>query len=456
MKYVPNCLERRPSMSDTMILSESKSYSLDCYNTKLNNNVIVVGTSGAGKTTGIVIPNLMQATGSYIVTDPKGNLYKKVGPYLKSKGYKVLSMDLTNPYDNVRYNFMDYIREEHDVIKLANMLMSSEGREAAHGHNAYFYLTAELIFASALAALKGYITDFPEDEEMLTIQTLFNYCQTQLLSSLVEKEGSGENNNSKEEFEDRNNKISNDSSNDWWKFADRLKTCVGGMSNECAMSVLSTIGSIVGRLNTIGVEKMMLSEKESFDFTEIGLKRTALFVRVSDTDRSMDALANTFFSQAMDELCRTADTGCQNEALPVPVRFIMDDFATNCSIEDFPRMISSIRSRNISAMIMLQSESQLQKRYGKDASTIINNCDTYVYMGGNDLETATNIAKRLDLPLKKVLYMPIGTNWIFRRGEEPVNGQIFPGVEKYPELFGVNKGIIKKEAGTTAICNRHL
>ena len=137
----------------------------------------------------------------------------------------------------------------------------------------------------------------------------------------------------------------------------------------------------------------------------------------------MDVMANIFFTQAMDVLCRYADTKCRNESLPVPVRFIMDDFATNCTIEDFPRMISSIRSRNISAMIMIQAESQLEKRYSKEAYTIISNCDSYVYLGGNDLETAKRIAERADIPFRKVLYMPVGTNWLFRRGQLPINGK---------------------------------
>ena len=107
-------------------------------------------------------------------------------------------------------------------------------------------------------------------------------------------------------------------------------------------------------------------------------------------------------------------------AVPVAVRFILDDFATNCRIEEFPRMISSIRSRGISAMLMLQSEGQLKEGYGSDGRTIIGNCDTYVYLGGNDVETARAVAERCDLPLRSLLYMPVGECWIFRRGQEPV------------------------------------
>ena len=150
-----------------------------------------------------------------------------------------------------------------------------------------------------------------------------------------------------------------------------------------------------------------------------------MFVVVSDTDRSMDDLVNIFFTQAMNELCRYADKWGEDSRLPVPVRFILDDFATNCTIADFPRMISSIRSREISTMLMIQVESQLTEKFGYDGRTIIGNCDTYVYLGGNDIETAKAVAERCDVPLKKILNMTIGNNWISRRGQEPVYGENF-------------------------------
>ena len=121
----------------------------------------------------------------------------------------------------------------------------------------------------------------------------------------------------------------------------------------------------------------------------------------------------------MQELCRYADEKCEDNRLPVPVRFFLDDFATNCKIEDFPRMIASIRSREISAVLMRQAESQLTQLYGHDGRTIIGNCDTYVYLGGNDLDTARAVSERSDRPLNGILSMPVGDMWIFRRGEEP-------------------------------------
>ncbi len=390
-----------------LIIAEGCEYSMDCHTTRLNNNVIVVGGSGTGKTTGIVIPNIKQASGSYIVTDPKGNLHKKLAGYLKSKGYNVLKLDLANPNGDIRYNFFDYIEDEHDVIKIAHILMSGAGGSVFDGHNAYFYQTGELMLGSAIASAKGLEDIRPR---LKCIGPMLAYCCNTLIG-----------------FTDTE-RISNgyeiDDTEKWFGLSKRLERSFGcsGLASETASSIASTIGAVLGKLDTVGVESMMLAEKNKLDIKDIGKNKTALFVTVSDTDRSMDVLVNIFFTQAMNVLCRFADTECKNESLPIPVRFIMDDFATNCTIEDFPRMISSIRSRNISAMIILQAESQLEKRFDKEASTIISNCDTYLYMGGNDLETAKRVAQRADVPFKKVLYMPVGTNWIFRRGQQPING----------------------------------
>jgi type IV secretion system protein VirD4 len=158
----------------------------------------------------------------------------------------------------------------------------------------------------------------------------------------------------------------------------------------------------------------------------------------------MDVLANLFFSQAMNELCYYADTKCSDSTLPVPVRFILDDFATNCKIDEFPRMISSIRSRGISTILMIQAESQLTASYGDEGRTIISNCDTYVYMGGSDLETAKAVSVKLDVPIKKVLNLPIGTCIIFRRGEQSRTASII-NLSEYEKQIGFKAAPITRK-----------
>ncbi len=181
------------------------------------------------------------------------------------------------------------------------------------------------------------------------------------------------------------------------------------------------MNSHIARWDSPEVREMTATD--DIDIGSLGKIKRAVFVVVSDTDRSLDGLVNLFFTQAINELCEYADKKCRDNRLPVPVTFILDDFATNCKIAEFPRMISSIRSRGISTMLMIQSEGQIKQGYGDDYRTIIANCDSYVYLGCNDVDTAQEISRRCDVPLRKILYMPVGTNWIFRRGQEPVNGR---------------------------------
>ena len=182
--------------------------------------------------------------------------------------------------------------------------------------------------------------------------------------------------------------------------------------------IVLTLQSKLGILDIPSVAKMI--SKNDIEFTDLAQRPTVIFVICSDTDRSLDVLANLFFTQALSELTTYADQECENGELPVPVMFMMDDFATNVVIDDFPKSIATIRSRNISCVMMIQSESQLQDCYGVNgAKTIIANCDTYVYLGGNDIETATSISNRIDKPVHWILQLKANQCLVFRRGEAP-------------------------------------
>ena len=153
------------------------------------------------------------------------------------------------------------------------------------------------------------------------------------------------------------------------------------------------------------------------DFKTIGQEPTILFVEIADTDRSLDKLVSLFFTQLVNELCTFADE-CPDGSLPIPVQLIMDDFATVVTICDFPSIISNIRSRNISAMLMVQDLSQLESTYGKNANTIISNCGSCLYLGAS-YETAITFARWANEPIHKFLNHPIDAAWIFRTGQKP-------------------------------------
>lgn len=394
-------------MENSMILAQDNYYSLDCMETRRNNNVLVVGSTGAGKTRSIVIPNLLQATGSYIVSDPKGNLYKKYGPYLENKGYKVKCLDFVHPERSVRYNCLKYIHSSQDIVKMATMLVYQ--RKVASLQDPFWEEAATMLLSSLIGYLWENKNLAQNEKNLHSVLKLLrvgrrggdNHSEKTTLEKIMEEFGRRQRNS--------------------WAYEQFQNANVA--ANRTFDSILITLTAKMGIFDTRELERMM--EEDELQIASIGQEKTALFVVVSDTDRSMDTLANLFFTQAMNELCLYADECCADNCLPVPVRFILDDFATNCKIEEFPRMIASIRSRGISTMLMIQAESQLTEGYGHDGRTIIGNCDSYVYLGGNDLDTAKAVAERCDLPFTKVLYMPVGRNWIFRRGEEPVYGYNF-------------------------------
>ena len=402
-------MENRKVKENELILAQNQYYDLDCFKTQVNNNVLVVGSPGSGKTRSIVSPNILQASGSYIIVDPKGNLYGKYAGYLRQNGYRVQKLNFAVPGDpeTVRYNFFRYIRNDQDVLKIAHMLIKTgDSHDHSYGGDPFWDSAAELL----LVALIGYLVHYADSSQcnLKNILKLVQACD-------IAEEYSGIKSALDEIFEEIGAQNPDDFS--YCKYKSFRQA-----ANRTLKSILITVSSKLAVFDTKEIRSLFASD--SVNISDIGKRKTALFVVVSDTDRSMDPMANLFFTQAINELCRVADE-MPGQRLPIDVRLILDDFATNVCIGEFPRMIASIRSRGISTMLMIQAESQLRKAYGEDCRTIIGSCDTYVYLGGNDVETAKNVAQRANLPLKSILHMPIGTNWIFRRGQQPVKARNF-------------------------------
>lgn len=405
-----------------MILADGCYYDMNCFRTHLNNNVLVVGTSGSGKTRGIVSPNILQASGSYIIVDPKGNLYRQYGAYLRRCGYQVKKLNFADPGDpeSGHYNFFAYMHSEQDAMKIAHILVKAT-ENGVRNIDPFWDDATELLLMAVITYLKMY------GEESL--QNISNVLQLIDECKIDEEDAAGVNHLdllfSEAEEENPDN------------FASRCYRRFRTAAERTLRSILITLHSKLARYDSS--ECRSLFDNDTVEVGKIGDRKTALFVVVSDSDRSMDGMVNIFFTQAMNELCLQADHR-PDSRLPVDVRFIMDDFATNVCISDFPRMIASIRSRGISVMLIIQAESQLAAAYGQDDRTIIGNCDTYVYLGGNDLPTAENVARRADVLLSEILSMPAGMGWIFRRGMRPVRAKGFE-----LETFQIQKMLNRKK-----------
>ena len=328
---------------------------------------------------------------------------------MKKNGYKVVHIDLIHPETSDNYNPLCYVRNSDDACKLATQIVNL-GYGISNGNGDPFWeMTAELL----LKALIGLII-----EGCPKIEHSIHGISEILTKIMFESEDSYPLDSSDLNgiFTSHARLYSLDKNKLSWAYNQYLKFKV--TPPRTLACILITIQAMLGPFASKGLQTMT-SGLNTVDFKAIGQEKTIVFLGISDTDRSKDLLANIFYSQAINELCSFADEECKGNRLPIPVRFILDDFGTNAQIHGFENMISNIRSRDISAALILQSEAQLRHGYGESSHTIIDNCDTIIYMGGNDVETARMISERCNQPLQKVLNMPIGTNWIFRRGEQP-------------------------------------
>ena len=416
--------ELRKSKYEFMILPDGKYYSLNDMETRLNNNVLVVGTTGAAKTRTVITPNLLECVGSYVVTDPKGNLYRQWGTYMKEHGYRVVRLSFIHLEKSVHYNPMKYVNTTQQIQQLSSALVRSSG---GYSLDPFWDDSSLMLINSLIALIKE---SNRGDADLDNFHTIL-----ELLRRAGRERSSSKESLLYEKMEEWHEKKPNS-----WAYKQFQNV------NQSPEKTFNTIvATSIAKFCSVDTEELaQMMQDDEIDLRSIGQRKTTVFVEVSDSDRSMDMLINMFFTQAMNQLCTYADEECENNQLPVPVRFFMDDFATNCRIDNFENMVSNIRSRKISVILILQSLSQLDKSYGASAHTIVDDCDTLIYMGGNDPETAHSIAIRCNKTTQTILHMPLRSSWIFRRGEKP-----FMCRNLELDTYLMLKGIVKKgnEAG---------
>lgn len=382
-------------MNNERILAQNISVSNDTRETGLNNNDLIIGSSGAGKTGGYVIPNIQNITGSMVVSDTKGNLGRKFTKELKEKGYQVVTLDLTDPLNSCGYNPLDGIRRyrdgsyrEQDVLTLANTIMPvMDLRDPFWEKSAASYLG--FLIAYALDVLPK------EEQNMVSVCELhraYTRCNTSFLQWIDYNPNS---------FPAKK----------YWEM----------QSSMSADKMWSSINEFANRaLNPFDFKeaKQIFGNKQSFDIRSLGNRKTVLFLNVSDTDRAFDDIVNVFYTQTLQLLCSEADKN-EDGRLKVPVRIIMDDFATSARIPNFDKIISVIRSREISVSLILQSLTQLESMYeASAASTIINNCDHLIYLGSQDQKTAEFIGCRAYKTPETILCKPREKLYLLTNGEK--------------------------------------
>lgn len=395
-----------------MILPDGSLSSLNSISTRINGNAIYLGPSGGGKTRSGMIPNILAAFWSYVISDPKGTLYKSYGRYLRQCGYNVIHLDLIHPERSDGYNPLAFVKTSDDVLTFAHQLVhgGNSPKSSSSSYDPFWDNSAELMTIALTAFLletNGNTT--PKIEDMIKLTRLINAQQ-------IEDENTCDLDKKMEAHNQQYRRIHGRESwaySQWQKF--RMAPPKTMNTILVCMTVLFNMFDTDGMRNLLG--------RNDIDLTRIGKEKTAVFVETSDTDRSKDVISNLFYSQAMTVLCDTANSFPDNR-LPVPVRFFLDDFGSSARLVGFENMISNIRSRGISAVIAIQSFAQLYAGYGIHAQTIIDNCDTLLYMGGRDKSTVELISKLSNKPFNKIMDMPIGMFYKIQRGRPAEYGRI--------------------------------
>lgn len=341
-----------------------------------NKNVLVIGGSGSGKTRFFVKPNLMQMHSSYVVTDPKGTVLIECGKMLKRGKYKIKILNTINFQKSMHYNPFAYIRSEKDILKLVNtIIVNTKGEGQQSGED--FWVKAEKLYYTALIAYIWY--EAPEDEQ--------NFAM--LIDMIDASEAREDDENFKNAVDLLFEELEAENPN---HFAVRQYKKYKLAAGKTAKSILISCGA---RLAPFDIKELReLMEYDELELDTLGEQKTALFVIISDTDATFNFVVSIMYSQLFNLLCDKADD-VYNGRLPVHVRMLLDEFANIGQIPQFEKLIATIRSREISASIILQSKSQLKAIYKDNADTIEGNCDTTLFLGGKEKTTLKELAEVL-------------------------------------------------------------
>ena len=341
-----------------------------------NKNILVIGGAGSGKTRFFVKPNLMQMHSSYVVTDPKGTVLVECGKMLKKGKYKIKVLNTINFAKSMHYNPFAYIRSEKDILKLVNtIIVNTKGAGQQSGED--FWVKAEKLYYTALIAYIWY--EAPEEEQ--------NFAM--LIDMIDASEAREDDENFKNAVDLLFEELEADKPN---HFAGRQYKKYKLAAGKTAKSILISCGA---RLAPFDIKELRdLMEYDELELDTLGEEKTALFVIISDTDTTFNFVVSIMYSQLFNLLCDKADD-VYNGRLPVHVRMLLDEFANIGQIPQFEKLIATIRSREISASIILQSKSQLKAIYKDNADTIEGNCDTTLFLGGKEKTTLKELAEVL-------------------------------------------------------------
>ena len=362
--------------SENKLMTQNVSIGLNAKKHRRNLNTLVCGGSGAGKTRFYCKPNLMQANTSFVVLDPKGEIVRDVGKLLEAKGYEIKVLDLIAMEKSHCYNPFVYLRNDNDIQRLVTNLFKSTTPKGSQSNDPFWDTAASML----LLALVFYLHyEAPEDEQN------FAMVMEMLRAGAIE-----------DEEEPRPSPLDNLFSELEYENPEHIALKYYHSYHSGSAKTLKSIQiTLAARLEKFNLESLAaLTTADELELETLGEKKTALFALIPDNDTSFNFLVSILYTQLFQQLFYSADH-IHGGSLPIPVHFLMDEFANVSLPDDFDKILSVMRSRSVSVSIILQNLAQLKALFEKQWESIVGNCDEFLYLGGNEQSTHKYVSELL-------------------------------------------------------------
>ena len=362
--------------SENKLMTQNVSIGLNAKKHRRNLNTLVCGGSGAGKTRFYCKPNLMQCNSSFVILDPKGEIVRDVGKLLEAKGYEIKVLDLISMEKSHCYNPFVYLRSDNDIQRLVTNLFKSTTPKGSQSNDPFWDTAASML----LLALVFYLHyEAPEDEQN------FAMIMEMLRAGAIE-----------DEEEPRPSPLDNLFSELEYENPDHIALKYYHSYHSGSAKTLKSIQiTLAARLEKFNLESLAsLTSTDELELETLGEKKTALFALIPDNDTSFNFLVSILYTQLFQQLFYSADH-IYGGSLPIPVHFLMDEFANVSLPDDFDKILSVMRSRSVSVSIILQNLAQLKALFEKQWESIVGNCDEFLYLGGNEQSTHKYVSELL-------------------------------------------------------------
>ena len=362
--------------SENKLMTQNVSIGLNAKKHRRNLNTLVCGGSGAGKTRFYCKPNLMQCNSSFVILDPKGEIVRDVGKLLEAKGYEIKVLDLISMEKSHCYNPFVYLQNDNDIQRLVTNLFKSTTPKGSQSNDPFWDTAASML----LLALVFYLHyEAPEDEQN------FAMVMEMLRAGVIE-----------DEEEPRPSPLDNLFSELEYENPDHIALKYYHSYHSGSAKTLKSIQiTLAARLEKFNLESLAsLTSTDELELETLGEKKTALFALIPDNDTSFNFLVSILYTQLFQQLFYSADH-IHGGSLPIPVHFLMDEFANVSLPDDFDKILSVMRSRSVSVSIILQNLAQLKALFEKQWESIVGNCDEFLYLGGNEQSTHKYVSELL-------------------------------------------------------------